>query len=378
MSAFFAMTVLGNTVLQWGVALLLLVGLQCAFLVTRRQLLRRFASSESQIGSAVALIAGKLQPMLIFTLIFCLAASSLVLPKNVGGWPQGLFVVALLLQVGVLLSALITRALVIVLKERGDPSSAGALSLLSLLARLLLWSALVLVALQNLGFDVTALIAGLGIGGVAIALAVQNILGDLFASLAIILDKPFQIGDFIVVGNTMGTVEYIGIKTTRLRSLSGEQLIVANSDLLGSRISNFKRMAERRVLFRFGVTYDTPLPVLREVPARVGEFIGTIGRVRLDRVHFASLGAYSLDFEVVYFVLSPDFNTYMDIHQSILFGLMEQMREMKVNFAFPTQELLVKVAKSGAAAEGGSAEARLESAESASALSAPTSRNEIS
>lgn len=205
----------------------------------------------------------------------------------------------------------------------------------------MLWSVIVLLTLDNLGFDVTALVAGLGIGGVAVALAVQKILGDLFASLSIVLDKPFVIGDFIIVGEHLGTVEHIGLKTTRIRSLSGEQLIFSNSDLLGSRIRNFKRMYERRVVFTIGVVYQTPLEKLALIPSIIREIIESQKPVRFDRSHFKEYGAFSLNFETVYWVQNPDFNTYMDIHQAINLEIYRRFTREGIEFAYPTQTLFI-------------------------------------
>ena len=204
------------------------------------------------------------------------------------------------------------------------------------------WCIGVLVALDNLGIDVTALITGLGIGGVAIALATQNILGDLFASLSIMLDKPFVVGDFIRSGDHLGTVERIGLKTTRLRSLTGEQLIFSNNDLLQSRLRNYKRMAERRVLFRIGVTYQTPAGQLEAIPMMVRGIIESVGTVRVDRAHFAAFGDSSYDFEFVYYVLSPDYNVYMDVQQAINLTIVRAFERERIEFAYPTRTLFLQ------------------------------------
>jgi len=207
---------------------------------------------------------------------------------------------------------------------------------------LILWSVIVLMALENVGIDITALVAGLGVGGIAVALAVQNILGDLFASLSIVLDKPFVIGDFIIIGDYMGTVEHIGLKTTRIRSLSGEQLVFANNDLLQSRIRNFKRMYERRVVFNLGVVYQTPHEKLQKIPQIVREIIEQQHPVRFDRAHFKSFGDFSLNFEVVYWVQNPDYTVYMDIQQAINLEIYRRFAEEGIEFAYPTQSIFVE------------------------------------
>ncbi len=204
-----------------------------------------------------------------------------------------------------------------------------------------LWSAGLLFVLDNVGIDVTAFIAGLGVGGVAVALAAQAILGDAFSSFAIYLDKPFEVGDFIIIGDLMGAVEHIGLKTTRIRSLSGEQLIFANSDLTSSRIKNYKRMIERRVVFKIGVIYQTPVELVKKIPKIIKDIVGEQKMARFDRCHFSAFGDFSLNYETVFYVLSADYAQYMDIQQSINFAIMDAFKEEGIEFAYPTQQLFV-------------------------------------
>lgn len=230
-------------------------------------------------------------------------------------------------------------------KLEEDAAAVTSMQAVGFVARLLLYATIVLVALDNFGIDITAMVAGLGIGGIAVALALQNILGDLFASLSIVLDKPFVVGDFLIVNDYIGTVQQVGLKTTRLRSLSGEQIVFSNSDLLNSRIRNYKRMFERRIVFSFGVVYDTPLEKLEKIPDMVREIIESKDPVRFDRAHFHKYGDFSLDFEVVYHVLVPDYNTYMDIQQSINLELFGRFESERIEFAFPTQTVYVSRAE---------------------------------
>ena len=199
-----------------------------------------------------------------------------------------------------------------------------------------------LLTLDNLGVNITAMVAGLGVGGVAVALAVQNILGDLFASLSITFDRPFVIGDFLIVDDFLGSVEHIGIKSTRLRSLSGEQIVMSNADLLKSRLRNYGRMSERRVLFTASVTYETPAEPLEQIPTIIREIIDAQPDTRLDRSHFATHAAASLDFETVYYVLSTDYNHYMDIQQTINLRIHREFARRGIEFAYPTQRLLLE------------------------------------
>jgi small-conductance mechanosensitive channel len=227
-------------------------------------------------------------------------------------------------------------------RKEEDAGSATTLAALGFVAKLVLWSVVLLLALDNLGVNITGLIAGLGIGGIAVALALQNVLGDLFASLSIVLDKPFVIGDFIIVDEFLGTVEHIGLKTTRVRSLSGEQLVFSNADLLGSRIRNFKRMYERRVAFTVGVTYQTPAEKLPRISAILREVIEAQRDVRFDRAHFKEYGDFALIYEVVYYVTSPDYNKYMDIQQAVNFDIYGRFQQEGLDFAYPTQTLFVQ------------------------------------
>lgn len=224
-------------------------------------------------------------------------------------------------------------------RREDNPAAVSVVQGVSFLVRLVIWSIALLWVVDNLGYDVTALVAGLGISGIAVALALQNILGDLFASLSIVLDKPFVIGDFIIVGELLGVVEKIGLKTTRVRSLSGEQLIFSNSDLLNSRIRNFKRMQERRVAFGFGVLHQTTPDQLEAIPAMIREIIESREGARFDRAHFKAFGESSFDYEVVYYINTPDFNAYMDCQQAINLGICRGFAERGVSFAYPTRTI---------------------------------------
>lgn len=222
-------------------------------------------------------------------------------------------------------------------------AAAGSLGIIGFVVRTAVWAVILLLALENLGINVTALVAGLGVGGIAVALAVQSLLGDLFASLSITLDRPFVIGDFVIVGDYMGSVEQIGIKSTRIRSLGGEQIIMSNADLLGSRVRNYGRMAERRIVFSLGVTYETPREKLRRIPEIIRERVQSQQDTRFDRSHFAAYGPYALEFETVYYVLSPDYNRYMDIQQAIYFAIHEAFEREGIEFAYPAQKLWLDV-----------------------------------
>ena len=226
--------------------------------------------------------------------------------------------------------------------RKDNASEATTVVALGYVGKAVLWSVILLLALDNLGVNINTLIAGLGIGGIAIALALQGILGDLLASLSVVLDKPFVLGDFIIIDNYLGTVERIGIKTTRIRSLSGEQIIFSNADLLKSRIRNYKRMYERRVEFRFGIVYETPVHKLRDIKSIVKTIIQSKEKTRFDRVHFKEYGDSGLIYEVVYYVLDPDYNVYMDIQESINLEIYSRFAEEGIAFAYPTRTVVMK------------------------------------
>ncbi|MBX3034562.1 MAG: mechanosensitive ion channel [Bdellovibrionaceae bacterium] len=223
-----------------------------------------------------------------------------------------------------------------VILER-DPSAQAPISLLSAVAGTVTVIILVMMGLSNLGVDIAALIAGLGIGGVAVALAAQNILGDLFASFSILFDKPFRIGDTIQVGTDNGTVENIGLKTTRVKSQTGEQLIFSNKDLLESRIRNFKRMHERRVVHKLNVSFETPAAKLKEIPGWVREILGRQNKIRFEYCNLTEIGQYAYTFETVFWVLDPDYRLYLNIQESYFHDLLEKLRAEKVELGLPTQ-----------------------------------------
>jgi small-conductance mechanosensitive channel len=225
-------------------------------------------------------------------------------------------------------------------KEK-DTSKKFAFKMIYTIIRVVFWTVAILVILDNFGVKISTLIAGLGIGGVAIALATQAILKDLFSYFIIFFDRPFEIGDFIIVEDFMGVVDHIGIKTTRLLSLGGEQIVFSNTDLTDSRVRNYKRMAKRRVIFKLGVTYQTTSQQLKEIPKLIEDSIKNIDDAIFDRAHFFSYGDFSLDFEIVYYVVGNDYNKYMNIQQEINLTIKEEFEKQNIEFAYPTQTLFL-------------------------------------
>jgi small-conductance mechanosensitive channel len=290
-------------------------------------------------GLLARLLARTSGPLLLaFSLLLALKLVDLP-PAWENALQHGWFI-ALALQVALWLDAGV-RLWTTGLLQKKDAKQLNPVTttIISILVLILIWAIMLLSILANLGVNITAMVASLGVGGIAVALAVQTLLSDMFASLSIGIDKPFEIGDFVVFGDIAGSIEHIGLKTTRIRSLSGEQVVCANADLLSQTLHNYKRMDTRRIVFSFGIAYDTPADKVREVSALVRRIIEGIERTRFDRAHFLSFGESQLNFEVVYIVLSSDYNVYMDIQQEINLGLLQGLRELKVRFALPIRKV---------------------------------------
>ncbi len=340
-------TYLGNSLRAWLTALAIAVTLAVlaklvVYVVIRR--LRTFAErTETKVDDLIIGVLEKTKLPLLAILALYAGTSSLALPARLGAWLGTIAVFALLFQAGIWADRLVQLLLRSYQEKNADAGRVTTMRAAGFLVRMVLFSVILLMALDNIpGLDITTLIAGLGVGGIAVALALQNVLGDLLASLSIALDKPFVIGDVIALDTFTGTVEQIGLKTTRVRSLSGEQLIFSNNDLLASRIRNLKRMTERRSLFVLSLAYQTPADKLEAIPGMVKEIIEAQPNTRFDRAHFRSYGPSSLDFEVVYFVLQPDYATFMDVQQVVNLAIFRRFAAEGIAFAYPTQTLYVQ------------------------------------
>ena len=332
------------------------VGIQIVLaLLTGRA--RSWASqSQSGVATTVVDVLEGTSRLLMLVVALLVGANLLDLPGRWESRLSQLWFVAVALQMGLWGMRAIGIGVRHYLARHGSSgmTQVGAsATLMSWGLRTLLWSVILLAILSNVGVNITAFIASLGVGGIAVALAVQNILGDLFASLSIAVDKPFQVGDFVVVGNVAGTVQMIGLKTTRIRSLQGEEVVMSNTDLLKQTISNYRPMRERRIVFTFGVAYDTPVDKVEAIAGVVQRVIQAQPQLRFDRAHFKALGASSLDFEAVYIVEDPAFNLYMDRQQAINLGLMREFEALGVQFAFPTSTVHIASVPPGASAAGG-------------------------
>ncbi len=344
---FTSTTFLGASALSWATALAAALASWIAMRLALRLLLSRASVVAERTTNRVDdllvdLLRGTSRTLLLVTALL-IGLSMVDLPARWSTRVSQLWFLTLALQFGLWGN----RAIVIGLRRYVDRHSQGGMArqvgtsatLLSWTLRTVLWAVLLLAMLANLGVNITALVASLGVGGVAVALAVQNILGDLFASLSIAVDKPFEVGDFITLAGVAGSVEQVGLKTTRIRALSGEQVVISNTELLKQTINNYKRMEQRRVVFKFRLTYGTTPEQAEAVPGIVRRAIESQDKTRFDRAHFQGFGDSALEFEVVYFVLSADYNIYMDIQQRINLTLLRELRQLGVDFGLPARTL---------------------------------------
>ncbi|MDI6776349.1 MAG: mechanosensitive ion channel family protein [Syntrophales bacterium] len=344
---FLKMTYYGNTLNAWLFALIVTIVIFATLKVLQKVIIKHlapFAEKTETFFDNLAIDLLKSTKFFFFLFLSLYAGSlTLSLPERASSLLRNATLIAFFLQAAIwgnhYLSFFLNRYKSQKLALEQGAASVATIAAFGFMGRLFLWTVVLLLILDNLGVDITTLIAGLGIGGIALALAAQNILGDLFASLSIMLDKPFAIGDFIIVDEYMGSIEQIGLKTTRIRSLSGEQLIFSNADLLKSRIRNYKRMYERRVIFSIGVIYQTSYDKLKIILGIIREIIEAQEQTRFDRAHFKEFGNSSLNFEIVYWVKNPDYNVYMDLHQAINMEIFRRFEEEGIVFAYPTQTL---------------------------------------
>ena len=341
-------TFFGNTLWQWALAGLVTVLVFAALLFVRRivrtQHERLAATEQTELMELPLQVVSR--TTLLFVLIAAVFAGLqvVVLPPKLAALSLTVFTIGAFWQAGVWGTTAVRASL----ERRAQREMAvnraavGKLGIVDFVARTTIWAFVVLLTLDNLGIEIKPLLAGLGIGGLAVALAVQNVLGDLFASLAITLDRPFVVGDAIAVDDFSGTVEYIGVKSTRLRSTSGEQIIMPNSNLMNSRMRNHSRLRERRVALTISVNLDTPVGKLAVVPQVIRSLIEEHQDTRFDRAHFAKIATASYDFEIVYFVTTPNYGRHMDIQQTIILKLLDHFEREGISIADPRQRLSVE------------------------------------
>lgn len=344
---------LGVNLLEWGILVGIAVLLWSALSFLKRRFGAKIARAALRTATHWDDIAGRLvertHGLFLFVVSFYLAASVMGADSRAMALLYKFLVITMFFQAALwgneLLAYLLNRYL---MKRSGQTDDKvdklATYSAINITAKFLLWTVLFLLLLDNLGVNITALVTGLGIGGIAIALAVQNILGDIFASLTIVLDRPFEVGDFIVADDKSGTVEAIGLKTSRIRSLSGEQLVFPNKKLIEDYVQNFKRMQERRVVFNVNLEYGTSVENIEKIPAVLAEIIKAQDKVRFDRAHFSKLGSSALEFEAVYIMLSVDYNLFMDTQQRVLTEFYRRCLEMGARFSVPKPTVAIQSA----------------------------------
>ncbi len=339
-------TFLDNSLYLWLVALLISAAVMGIFYVTELVIVQRLRSRATETDSSLDDLAVGILESTQFFLVLAVSlyagSTALLFPNpSVKVWLRTIAIAAVLIQLAVwghrLLYYFINRNV----RRRGDEDDRtleSTVNALTLISRIVMWTIVVILILDNIpNVQISSLLAGLGIAGVAVGLAVQNILGDLLASLSIILDRPFVVGDFVTVGEYSGTVRSVGLKTTRVRSLDGEELVFSNTDMLTSRIQNYGKMRIRRIAYFLKFVYNTPADKLRQIPQIIEEVINAKEQVRFDRAHFANFGDYALEYEIVYFVLTDDYRVYRDIQQTINLELVQRFEEIGIEFAYPTQ-----------------------------------------
>ena len=347
--SFLEWVILGNTVQNWLGTLLVTAAALAVVRVAERIVIRRLAvfarGTETDIDDYVVAVGAKTKSYLLGIVGLRAGSLLLVLPEQVNQWIGTAALLALLGQLAIWGDGLVVFWVSRYQREymAKDASRVTTVKALGVVFRLIMFGVILLLALDNIpGVQASALLGSLGISGIAVALAVQSILADLFASLSIALDRPFVIGDYIALGDHQGAVEHIGLKSTRIRSVSGEQLIVSNNDLLSSRIRNYGRMTDRRVIFSLGVAADTPSDKLERIPSIVQGIIEGQGQTRFDRTHFKEYGDFALQFEVVYHVLDPSYRLHADTRQAINLAILKRFEEEGIGLPYPTQTVYVR------------------------------------
>ncbi|OGS34343.1 MAG: hypothetical protein A2474_00720 [Elusimicrobia bacterium RIFOXYC2_FULL_34_12] len=336
----------GNTLQDYLITLFLFIGLTLLLFIFKKILLkyvkRISLKTKNDFDDFFVGIFEHINFIFFVFIAFYISLKSININKTLDKVIALIFILTLTIKIVQILQLFLAYCIKkIYLKDETDTATKDTLNTIIKILSGVLWTGGIVFILDNIGINISAIVAGIGITGVAVALAAQAILGDLFSSFAIFIDKPFKVGDFVIIDDFLGTIEHIGIKTTHIRSLHGELLIFSNSDLTKSRIKNYKRMESRRIAFKIGVTYQTPSEKLKQIPQFITDIIKNIEKTKLDRVHFFSYGDFSLIYEIVYYIFSSDYNLYMDIQQKINLSIKEIFDKESIEFAYPTQTLFV-------------------------------------
>nr|WP_294927862.1 mechanosensitive ion channel family protein [uncultured Flavobacterium sp.] len=339
-------TFLDNTFLSWliaaGIILASVIIIKTIKTLVIRRLKNWSLTTKTTWDNFILEVVDKSVLPILYISAFYFALLTLKLPDNIDNVIHIAYMFAFTFFVLKIISAAFKKFVYSFIQrsEESESKQKQAGGLIAII-NIIIWICGLIFLIDNMGYNVTTLIAGLGVGGIAIALAAQAVLGDLFSYFVIFFDRPFEIGDFVQLGPDNGVIEYIGIKTTRIRTLSGEQLICSNTDLTNSRLRNYKRMEKRRVVFSLGVTYQTTHSQLAEVPKIVKEIITSKSQLQFDRGHFSGYGDFSLNFEFVYYVLDPDYNLFMDNQQEVYLEIFSAFEKEGIDFAYPTQTLIM-------------------------------------
>lgn len=338
----------GNTLGEYVIALVVFFGILIVLGIFKKVILARLRvlarKSSTDIDDVLIAIVSEIHPPFYSFISFYIALQLII----VTGLIKTIITTILYIWATYLIIRMVRIFINRIIRKRlgeDDGNAQAAIQLLTAVFTFVLWILGILLLLQNLGINVTSLIAGLGIGGIAVALALQNVLSDLFSSFSILFDKPFTVGDYIDTGSVSGTVEKIGIKTTRLRASSGEQVIVSNAELTSTSIQNYKRMEERRMVFTIGVTYETPSNVLREIPHIVKQCIESEDGTLFKSTHFKEFGDSAYIYETIYYVTSPDYYEYLSIHDSIGMKIIDAFAGKNIDMAYPTQRVYMSDVK---------------------------------
>jgi len=345
-NSFLSQVIFGNTVTQYIIASLILITILVISKLVIRNVLGRLRAlaekTETTIDDFIIAVLEKIFLPFLYLSALYISARTLTLHPQASKAINIFEMTVIVYSAGRFAMAAMDYGFgVYCAKRQLDKGFERSLHGLLKVTKIFVWAIIAVFYLDNMGFKISTIIAGLGIGGIAVALAAQALLKDFFSYFSIVLDRPFKVGDFIVVGDCTGTVEHVGIKTTRIRSLSGEQIILSNTDLTDSRVHNYEAMERRRVLFRLGVAYETSTQQLKDIPQVIGGIIKRVPGTHFDRAHFFSYGDFSLDCEIVYYVNGADYNKYMDIQQSINLAIKEEFEKRNIKFAYPTQTLYI-------------------------------------
>ncbi|HBO16691.1 MAG: MscS Mechanosensitive ion channel [Candidatus Moranbacteria bacterium GW2011_GWE2_35_2-] len=333
----------GNEYLHFLLVFVLWIAVFKLFQVLVMNRLQQFSDrTKTDLDNFILSVVKSIKPPFYFIIALYVSFNVLVFSANIEGIIKYIVFAVIAIQVVLILQKVVDYVTIrIAKKAEADGGGKEAIYLGGKIVNVALWVVAILMVLSNLGFNVSSVLAGLGIGGIAVALAAQNVLGDIFSSFSIVIDKPFKVGDFVSIGTEKGTVKKIGIKTTRLKTLQGEELVISNKDLTNARVQNFKRLKRRRVSFNLGIVYGTKIEKLKKIPEIIKGIIEKEELASFGRVHFRDYGDFSLIFKIIYYVESGDFKDYMNVRQNINLAVYEAFEKEGIDFAYPTQTIMV-------------------------------------